>query len=149
MDLLNLPTGFALLAFVGAAAGIVAWNRSRRGAELRRDVDAAAAPPAADAAPVAALAHAPERAPEPIPKFDGSAWASTEPMPGIALELQFADTMPAEMNFGATNFADTMPAEMNFGTTNFADTLVAELVVEERPSASAARPSPVTARARP
>lgn len=169
MDLLNLPAGLALLAFVGAAAGVVAWNRSRRRAESPRDVDAAeelrpptplptpaerapahqaaakaaieqaqaraaaqvapveAAPPAANAAPAAALARVsasasepePEPEPEPITQFDGPAWATTEPMPGIALEPQFADTVPAEMSFGATNFADT---------------LVAELVAEELPS---------------
>jgi hypothetical protein len=53
------------------------------------------------------------------PQFDGPAWAPTEPMPGMACEPQFADTMPAEMGFAATNFADT---------------LVAELAAEERPS---------------
>ena len=31
MDLLVLPTGLALLAIASVAAGVVAWNRSRRG----------------------------------------------------------------------------------------------------------------------
>lgn len=41
MDLLNGPTGFALLAIAAVAAGVAAWNRSRREAGLRRDVGAA------------------------------------------------------------------------------------------------------------
>ena len=41
VDLLNGPIGFALLAIAAVAAGVAAWNRSRREAGLRRDVDAA------------------------------------------------------------------------------------------------------------
>jgi len=161
MDLLDLPTGLALLALVGAAAGIVAWNRRRRRATLRRNGHIAAeTPPSnqraedanahrvaaqavsrqlqaragaqvapADAATPAAHA-APEVAPvaaaacalavsatsqtphDPTAPFEGPAWAPTEPMPGIALEPEFADTMPAEMNFAATHFADTLVSEL-------------------------------------
>ncbi|MBL8347946.1 MAG: hypothetical protein JNN03_21105 [Rubrivivax sp.] len=170
MDLLDLPTGLALLALVGAA-GVVAWKRNRLQATLRRDVGAAGGSPrsaplllqaegvvahqaaanavieqarahavapvapagaasAPNAAPVAAPAQGPNPTlsttvptptptPSPSPQFEGTAWAPTEPMPGIDLEPQFADTMPAEMGFAPTNFADT---------------LVAELAVEERPS---------------
>lgn len=159
MDLLYLAAGLALLAFVGAASGVVAWNRSRRAADLQREVDAteelppptplpllAAPAPAHQAAGKAVIEQAQARAAElaaaiaeappvanVVPQFDGPAWAPTEPMPGMDVELQFADTAPAEMNFGAANFADTIPAELNFGTMNFADTLVTELATDERP----------------
>lgn len=148
MDPLNLPTGLALFAFVGAVAGTAAWNHRRRRAELRRDVGAAERrpaptplPPPAEKAPahhVAAKAvieqaqaqaraaaqgaavGAAAPASAPMAQSDGPAWAPTEPMPEVACEPQFADTMPAEMTFAATNFADT---------------LVAELATDERPSA--------------
>ncbi len=164
MDLLNWPAGLALLTVVAVAAGVAAWNRSRREAESRRHVDAPdqspplaqpppsaeripahqaaaktviehaqaraaaqvalveSAPLVANAASAAALVPQPEQAPEPerqpLPQFDSPAWAATEPMPGMGVHPQFADTMPAEMSFGDTNFADT---------------LVTELVAEERP----------------
>lgn len=141
MDFLNLPTGLALLAVAGAALGVVAWKRSRRAAEPRPAMDATLELPSqtplpplventpahhaaakelieqARASAAVVLASAPEEpseaetVPAPLSQFDGPAWAATEPMPGIAIGPEFADTLPAEMNDGPTNFADTLVAE--------------------------------------
>ena len=116
--------------------------------EARAVIEQASAAAARAGADTASRADAPARELEAaipsgaaLAQFEGPAWATTEPMPGIAVEPPFADTMPAEMPaelvgasqaaaetpFAPTNFAATGFAATNFASTNFADTMPAEI----------------------
>jgi hypothetical protein len=74
------------------------------------------APAAVAAAAVAAAAHADAPASATLIQLDGPAWAPTEPMAGLVVELSFAETEPAALNAGAPGFADTMVSEPDFAS---------------------------------